>query len=67
MAMTKLAEQIHLRRLRRFDLQHCRGRGRLCAGRLGWFGMAVEKFLQLLEIFFQRGEQVALVECGCGV
>ncbi len=38
---TQLSEQIHLCRLRRFNIQDWCGWDRSCAGRLGWFGVAV--------------------------
>lgn len=62
-----LAEQIHLCRLGRFNIEDRCGWGRGCAGRLSRFGVAVEEFLKLLKILFQRWEQVALMEGGCWV
>ncbi len=55
----QLSEQIHLGGLRGFNIEdRC---GRRCGFGGGRLGVAVEKFLQLLEIFFQRIEQIALV------
>ena len=55
----QLSKQIHLGRLGLFDTEdRC---GRRCGFGGGRLGVAVEKFLQLLEIFFQRIEQIALV------
>lgn len=63
----QLPEQIHLCLLGGFNIQGRCGWGRGCAGWLSWFGVAVEKFFQLLEIFFQRLKQVALMKGGCWV
>jgi len=60
-----LPEQVHLRWLRGFNIQDWCGWSRGCAGWLSWCGVAVEEFLQLLEIFLQGGEQIALMQ-GCG-
>ena len=55
----QLSEQIHLGRLGLFDIEdRC---GRRCGFGGGRLRVAVEKFLQLLEIFLQRIEQIALV------
>src|SRR4051794_37000778 len=49
-------EQIHLGRMRR------RSGGRRGGCRFSWCSIAVEKFLELLEILFKRVEQSALVQ-----
>ncbi len=56
-------EQIHLGRLRRFDVEcGCSNRGR-CRG-FGWFRVPVEKLSQFFEVFLERFEHAALVQ-GC--
>lgn len=49
----QLSEQIHLCGLERLDLQRGSGGGHSVIG-FGSVGMAVEKLLQLLEVFLQR-------------
>ena len=53
-------EQIHLGRLRRFDVEcgwsnRCRCRG------FGWFGIPIQKLSQFLEVFTEWFEHAALV------
>jgi hypothetical protein len=59
----QLSKQIHLGRLRRFDvLCGCSNRGR-CRG-FGWFRIPIQKFSQLLEVFLEWFEHAALVQGG---
>jgi hypothetical protein len=56
-------KQIHLGRLRRFDVECGGSNGCRCRG-FGWFGIPIQKLSQLLEVFFERFEHAALVQGG---
>lgn len=56
-------EQIHLGWLWRFDLE-CGCSNRVRCGGFGWFGVSIQKFFQLLEVFTERDQHALLVQ-GC--
>jgi hypothetical protein len=57
--VAQLSEQIHLGRLRRFDVEG--GGSYWSSGGFGWFRIPVQKFSQLFEVLTKRFEHAALV------